>query len=806
MSEQFQSIGTQGDQADFVTLDQPIGKAGEQGEAWRAYCTNSPGLQYVVKICKTPSGTSGTSVANFKRECDVLAALDHPNIVRITDSGDVLKRGSDLLNYPFYTMEFLGKDVVTLKQALVGEKVKISDDRKLLLCLCTLRDAASALMHVHQREYCHGDIKESNILISGIETSSFKIKLIDFGFSHHLVPRQEVAKDETAGPEKHSSIRRRGDPISDENHDIFQLCYMVRRCIAGCFPKIGNPQPFGTPIYWPIDYAVFPKLMDLVNRWASEDSGSEPDSRSAKDFFDEFGRLTRDYDLGPEVRGAAKYLSIPEIATAAQLLKPFEALRLPPRQQVLYTEPIKKLITSSEFGALRYVRQLGFTHLVYPGAQGTRFEHSLGVFDLACHVVVRMSGRETFRSVCDDPRDIVKFIVAALLHDVGHFPFAHQLEEFGETDFDQQDLDRVRTLLGGHVNRGRQAIRGLEGLLHKLFNFTKEDVEDIVWLALGDEGKKPNEDASNKPRTKSLLFLRTLIDGPTDLDKMDYIERDAHHCGVPYGFFIDVARITETMRILDGKKNIGRSALGFDVRAVGSLEQFATARHQLYANVYWHRAVRSATVMFKHAFYLFQQLIGNREDLEDLFYKTASDDCLLYRMTQLTEKIKEKADQKPEDKKKACAVLALLGAISGNKKRVLYKSVLEIDRTSHVTDKPFGQQIYTSQRLKAKEIFDQLNSSGFFAEEASIIGQHNVLIDCHTDTFPVFGKIQIIRGDADDPKDLREFAPTVEHLEKSFTQQACKIRVFVNPDALKPGYRSKAGRADVRKFIEAKIL
>jgi HD superfamily phosphohydrolase len=581
---------------------------------------------------------------------------------------------------------------------------------------------------------------------------------------------------------------------------------MVKGCIQRCHSKTENLRASDAQFSWPIDYAVFPKLMDLVDRWASEDSGSEPESRSAADFFDEFGKLTRDYDLGPEVRGAAKYLSIPEIATAAQLLKPFEALRLPPRQQVLYTEPIKKLITSSEFGALRYVRQLGFTHLVYPGAQGTRFEHSLGVYDLACHVVVRMSGREAFRSVCDDPRDIVKFIVAALLHDVGHFPFAHQLEEFRETDFDQQDRDRVRTLLGGHVNRGRQAIRGLEGLLHKLFNFTKEDIEEIVWLALGDEEKKPNEDGSGKPRTKSLLFLRTLIDGPTDLDKMDYIERDAHHCGVPYGFFIDVARINETMRILDGTKNIGKSALGFDVRAVGSLEQFATARHQLYANVYWHRAVRSATVMFKHAFYLFQQLIGNREDLEDLFYKTASDDCLLYRMTQLTEKRLEEADQKPEDKTKASAVLALLGAVSGNKKRVLYKAVLEIDRVSHDSDKPFGQQHYPSQRWKAKEIFEQLKRSGFLAEEASSVGEHNVLVDCHTDPFPVFGKIPIIRGDSDDSKDLSEFAPTVEQLEKSFTRQACKIRVFVNPEALKPGYRSKAGRADVRKFIEAKTI
>src|SRR5205807_2941329 len=107
--------------------------------------------------------------------------------------------------------------------------------------------------------------------------------------------------------------------------------------------------------------------------------------------------------------------------------------------------------------------------------------------------------------------------------------------------------------------------------------------------------------------------------------------RDANHCGVPYGSYVDVERIFETMRIAKDKES-GFASLAFDERGVGPLEQLAVARHQLYANVYWHRAVRAATAMFKHLFFLLQQLVPNSAKLEDLFYSAGSDDRLLRKI------------------------------------------------------------------------------------------------------------------------------------------------------------------------------
>lgn len=784
------NIGTARDRANFVTLDSCISK-GEQGETWRAHSTARKELQYVVKICRTPTGTAGTSIADFERECDVLSKLTHPNIVRIVDSGTELVRGNKRLDYPFYIMEFLGFDVVTLKKGVE----KATPSRRLLLTLCALKDAAAALAYVHRRGDVHGDVKESNILISNHESLNPQNKLIDFGFSRHLVPSAGHRKPKAAvGPQARSSFRRSHDCKTDQHSDIFQLCCMVRQCLEKCPPP--DEVPHEDKKYWPIDYALFPRLETLLAEWASEKPASKPDTAEIQEFYDQLAGFTPTYELSPDVRGALVHVSIPEIATTAQILQAFEAIRIPPRQLVLYTENIKKLITTPQFGALRYVRQLGFTHLVYPGAQGTRFEHSLGMYDLACQVVIRMSGDPEFRNACENKRHVLKFILAALLHDVGHFPFAHQLEEFQRHDFHAHDQARVENLIEGHHYRGRKVITELAGTLNDLFSLDSVDLEDIKWLVF------PSEQDRGTSKPPALLLFRRLLDGPIDLDKLDYIERDAHHCGVPYGSYLDIARLKETIRVLERKD---KPVLAFDSRVVGSLEQFATARHELYANVYWHRAVRSATVMFKHAFYLFQGLIRNQAQLEDMFYHSPSDDCLLYTMTEHTNRILARRSLDEGLLASARAVLRLLRAVSG-KERVLYKALLEKERVSDESDIPYGQQVYRVQREKAQAIFEQLRKGGFVKKTADDLGEHNLLIDCHTDPFPSFEEIRIIQGSPRKTTSLGKVAPSVNQLKVNFRNQACKIRVFVNPEALAPRYQSKDGRTEVTKFLRQRGL
>lgn len=155
---------------------------------------------------------------------------------------------------------------------------------------------------------------------------------------------------------------------------------------------------------------------------------------------------------------------------------------------------------------------------------------------------------------------------AALLHDVGHYPFSHALEEIGALHHE----DVARTL----VTEGRVA--------ELLSDYIGADAP----LAVFDLISGRSESA-----------LQGLVSGSLDLDKIEYLKRDAFMCGVPYGE-IDVDRLTNSMVVVEDPKT-GRATVGVREKALSALESLLFAKYQMYRNVYWHHAVRSATAMYK---------------------------------------------------------------------------------------------------------------------------------------------------------------------------------------------------------------
>lgn len=486
-----------------------------------------------------------------------------------------------------------------------------------------------------------------------------------------------------------------------------------------------------------------------------------------------------------DIQHIIPYLSIPEIATVARCQIAAHAIKIPPRRLVVYTDRIANLLATDEMTWLGNTRQLGFTHLVYPGAQGTRFEHSIGVYDTACHLIIRLCGQREFSAVCPNGKDVVLFILAVLLHDIGHFPFAHQLEEFIPDDFSEQQLIKVDCFLGGaHERFGCNIIKNaLSECIKENFSLTDSDINRLTLLI---KKELAVEEIRKISKDNTLKFFRSLISGPIDVDKLDYMERDAHHCGVPYGNYIDIERLFETMRIV----NMGKQGfhLAFDQRGVGCLEQAVTARHQLYANVYWHRAVRAATVMFKHLFYIIQEFV-TKEDLEKIFWKSGSDQRCLFLIEQFIDRI--------SDKEKKEAASHLLQVVSG-RKRSLYKTLVQEQHSVGLKNKV--GETYLSQRRRAVSIFKRLKSDGFLSGEADKLGSHNILIDCRIDTWPEFGKIFIVNGSGNLSL-LRDYVPYVEALKECFEKQACQIRVFINVNALKEEFRDKEGRAKLAPTI-----
>lgn len=222
-----------------------------------------------------------------------------------------------------------------------------------------------------------------------------------------------------------------------------------------------------------------------------------------------------------------------------------------------------RLIDTAVFQRLRYVRQLGWAYLVYPGATHARFEHALGAYHLAGAALERLEETGALDGIDHTERAVVR--VAALLHDVGHYPFSHALEEIGAPHHEEV----ARPLIaGGEVAE----------LLHEL---APDAPERVLALIRGTSGSP----------------LQGLISGSLDLDKIEYLKRDALMCGVPYGE-IDVDRLIHALTLVDDPTH-NRRVMAVHEKGLSALESLLFAKYQMYRNVYWHHAVRSATAMYK---------------------------------------------------------------------------------------------------------------------------------------------------------------------------------------------------------------
>ena len=242
----------------------------------------------------------------------------------------------------------------------------------------------------------------------------------------------------------------------------------------------------------------------------------------------------------------------------------FEILRDPVWNNIRVDELTLEPVDTEVFQRLRYVRQLGWTYLVYPGATHSRFEHALGTHHLSRRTLALLCEAEDAASIGEVDQAIVRS--AALLHDVGHYPFSHALEETGALH--HEDVARPLITEGGVASL----------LSSRLGKDAPLEVFDLI------RGRSENP-------------LQGLISGSLDLDKIEYLKRDAFMCGVPYGE-IDVDRLTNSLVLVDDPET-GRRALGVQEKALSALESLLFAKYQMYRNVYWHHAVRSATAMYK---------------------------------------------------------------------------------------------------------------------------------------------------------------------------------------------------------------
>ena len=240
------------------------------------------------------------------------------------------------------------------------------------------------------------------------------------------------------------------------------------------------------------------------------------------------------------------------------------------------SRPDIELIGTSAFARLERIQQLGFVSRVWPGARHTRFEHSLGVMHLTRMAVDHIRGAAAATWLTDEDARVA--VAAALLHDIGHYPFSHAIEELGAP-------------IVPHERAGKCIIEGPEiaPILEESWRVDPQRVGAMV-----------DPDGEELPPADRLL--RGILSGALDMDKLDYLPRDARACNVPYGG-VDTARLIDALTIArvgaPGGEETLRIAIG--EKGISPLHSLINARQEMFDNIYWHHTNRACMVMLLRA-------------------------------------------------------------------------------------------------------------------------------------------------------------------------------------------------------------
>ncbi len=401
-------------------------------------------------------------------------------------------------------------------------------------------------------------------------------------------------------------------------------------------------------------------------------------------------------------------------------------IRVPMEINVPFTPRVRALVDTVEFQRLGQISQLGLVSRVYPGARHSRFEHALGVYHNALCYLHQLRKDPRFCKLIDS-RSAELLIAAALLHDLGHWPFCHPIE-----DLDLDGMARHESYAARFLTPESELGR----VLRDDWNLEPADVLDIL---------------STRTDTPRMRLLRSILSGPIDIDKMDYLDRDSLHCGVPYGRHFDRHRLIQSLLL-----NEAGDGLAISYKGKTAAELMVFARYVMFSEVYWHHAVRSATSMFARGFYE----LRDRIDLGRLF--TLTDAAMIAELRELAN---------------GSVAAPLLEGIFGGR-RALYKRVAECghDRQRELFEQLSGRPY--ANIVRCGEELTRLVGSRLGRE----LDRTALLIDAPPPHREIEFEIDVYYPHENEYRPLHEVSPVVDALAKTqFDHYAKRMRVFGHP-------------------------
>lgn len=226
------------------------------------------------------------------------------------------------------------------------------------------------------------------------------------------------------------------------------------------------------------------------------------------------------------------------------------------------------IVQTGTFQRLRRLSQLGMAKLIYPCAEHSRFAHSLGAFHLSHRVICILKEKGKLTETSQVEQDAT--CLAALMHDIGHCMFSHASESMWDFRHENQTYKLIEK----------------DPELDNVFKSypSSSSFKKIIIDILKGENLSPNK-----------YFLHEIVSSQMDVDRMDYILRDAHMTGVNYGSY-DLKWILEHLTVAEFN---GRHRLVIEKKAIDAVEQYLTARFYMYRNVYEHKTSRIFEIMLQ---------------------------------------------------------------------------------------------------------------------------------------------------------------------------------------------------------------
>lgn len=531
----------------------------------------------------------------LRKEIRRLADLRHPGLVTIVDYGEI----ADVEAYgtlPFYLMDFVDG---SSSSAFVRNKTTTADQLRRLV-----RSAAETLAYLHGQRVAHLDIKADNIMVNrdGLPV------IIDLGTCKHMQEDEGSTVVACTRSNAHPALVRRlledpsdnnrakGEIPRDEIDPAWDLWAFGLTILEWLGVDRSNGVARDVSLYRILEPYARKYYMLLVARLLSDSLHSWLSKRVglSNEFLAQF-KVSSAADMVECLKRLdglnAPIDKIDELADPSSgNIQAGSGLHIPT------TPALASVLEHRLYRRLNNITQLGLVSQVYPGAKHTRREHSLGTYANVARYLRALyndSYSPLFQQIIteDDCRAV---LLAALIHDLGQFPLAHDLEEIDKGIFSHSEL--THAMLRGEWSRKRKGSKTVAfESLAKVFAQWGVSVERLAAILTA---KPTSATASHRDK-----LLRSLFSGPIDADKLDYLLRDAAHTGVPYPLGIDVERLLTCITTVVLSDASAKDALVIGVHAKGRVaaEFMSLARYAMFSQVYWHHAVRAQKAMLARA-------------------------------------------------------------------------------------------------------------------------------------------------------------------------------------------------------------